>query len=90
MPRYGQYIAIGSGGTVPTFKQINTGALLAGDNTITTGVILTSFTYVLQDDTNLYMVNSIKPDPANPTTKIIINVIDAIPAGLTLTIIGTP
>jgi hypothetical protein len=88
--QFGQYIPVGSGGSIPSFRQFNTGALTIGDNTIALGITLSNYTYQLSDATNSYLVNAIYPDPANPTTQLIINVVDDVPAGLTLTIIGTP
>lgn len=88
MVKYSQFYSIGGGGSPATYKQLATGALVQGNNTISLGVTLSSFTCTLSNATNTVLVNAIYPDPANPTTKVIINVTKAIPAGLTLTIVG--
>lgn len=75
-------------GTNPKMVTMATGALVIGDNTITHNLGKTHYIFQLVDTTNQVLVNQTYPDPANPTTKYIINMTVALPTGLTFNLIG--
>jgi hypothetical protein len=78
----------GGGGTYLTGVRISTGPL-EGLVEKTLPHTLGREPYILQakDGNNIYFVNTLKVDPANPTTKVIIMVEESLIDGLTITLV---
>ena len=84
MPFFSYYKGSGGGGGTSSGLKVPTGPLLAGDNTIIHNLDKTDYIIQLRNPENIVDVNAIYPDPADPTNKVIINVVINLPGGLDL------
>ena len=63
----------GGGGSPVAGLTVNTGALVAGvQKSVTHNLGLTTYTLFIQGDNTQLLVKELRPDPADPTNKLLI------------------